>query len=284
MADAQADTPTPITMEATLKNAAIALLRPLVRYLIAHGVGYPALAELLKAVYVDEAERAAGDVAATDSRISVLSGVHRKDVKRLRAGLREHQELTLRRDAGLATRVVATWVSTPRYLDVEHRPKVLPLRARAGRVSFESLVRESRADVRPKAVLDELLTACVVAVEDDAVHLLRNAYVPDLPADKLDFLAANVGDHMRSAFHNVQASTHPPFFERAVYYDAVPAEALEGLRAQLFTQGDNLLRAVNASVMPLDEEGREKTDVPRRRMRLGVYYYEENAAPRGKDR
>lgn len=267
-------------METALKNAAVALLRPLVRYLIAHGWGYPALAELLKTIYVDEAERGVAPGAApTDSRISLLTGVHRKDVKRLRALLRERPDAVLRRDAGLATRVVAAWVSTRRYLDANRDPRVLPLRAAPGRSSFESLVRESRADVRPKVVLDELVAAGVVAVEGRRVKLLRTAYVSDLPGDKLDFLAANIGDHMRAAFRNVRQPALPPFFERAVYYDAVPAMALDKERARMFTESDHLLRSVNARVMRLDEEGRESPGIPLRRMRLGVYYYEEEVHP-----
>lgn len=269
-------------MDTALKNAVVGLLRPIVRYLIAHGVGYPAFTDLLKAVYVEEAQRAGGDGSATDSRISLLTGVHRKDVKRLRTLLRESPDAAVRRDAGLATRVVATWVSTRRYLDANRNPRALPVRAGSGRSSFESLVRESRADVRPKVVLDELIAAGVAAIEDGRVRLLRTAYVSDLPRDKLAFLAANVGDHMRSAFRNVQQPASSPFFERAVYYDAVPVAALDSEREHLFAQSDRLLRDVNARVMRLDEEGRESAEVPRRRMRLGVYYYEENVQREGK--
>ena len=62
------------------------LLEPMVRLLLNYGMGYPAFAELMKRVYVDVADKhfALQDKPQTDSRISLLSGVHRKDVKRLR--------------------------------------------------------------------------------------------------------------------------------------------------------------------------------------------------------
>ena len=71
--------------DTALQTALVELLRPLVRYLIGHGWGYPALCELLKGLYVAEAatlDRASG--RPTDSRLSLRTGIHRREVKRLR--------------------------------------------------------------------------------------------------------------------------------------------------------------------------------------------------------
>ena len=62
------------------------LLAPLARLMIRHGITMPAIIEVLKQVLVSVAEKdfpVAGK-STTDSRVSVLTGVHRKDVKRLR--------------------------------------------------------------------------------------------------------------------------------------------------------------------------------------------------------
>ncbi len=67
-------------------SAARRILRPLTRLLLANGVTLPAIQEILKSVLIEVAEEdfpVKGKVT-TDSRISVLTGVHRKDVKRLR--------------------------------------------------------------------------------------------------------------------------------------------------------------------------------------------------------
>ena len=70
---------------ASLLQALQKLLRPLIRLLLAQGVTFPMLASQLKAVYVQVAkeEFKLTDKRQTDSRISLLTGVHRKDVKRL---------------------------------------------------------------------------------------------------------------------------------------------------------------------------------------------------------
>ena len=78
-------------MDNALRTALLSILRPLVRYLIGRGWTYPVLTDLLKAVYLEEAVRHYSDDAGpdgmTDSRASLLTGLHRKDVKRLRAGI-----------------------------------------------------------------------------------------------------------------------------------------------------------------------------------------------------
>ena len=93
-------------MDTPLKTTLLALLRPLVRYLIGQGWTYPALCELLKAVFVAEAQGHHSEGThrpTTDSRISLLTGIHRKDVKRLRGELAHgHSAPPLRHGASLA--------------------------------------------------------------------------------------------------------------------------------------------------------------------------------------
>ena len=63
------------------------LLRPLVRLLIERSIPLPFVTELLRGLYVEVAvkEFPVEGKRQTDSRVNLLTGVHRKDVKRLRA-------------------------------------------------------------------------------------------------------------------------------------------------------------------------------------------------------
>lgn len=267
-------------MDTALKTAVVAVLRPLVRYLIRQGWTCPALYETIKAIYVSEVVRPYNEEtvrASTDSRVSLLTGIHRKDVKRIRMELENGISMpSVRRGANLAAQVVGAWVSTPAYLNEDGTPKVLPLRDKIGEEpDFESLVRAAKADMRPRAVLDELVRAGVAETDvTGRVKLLRTAYVSALPKDKLAFLAENVSDHMQSAVRNI-AMPQSPFLERAVYYDTVLAKDLEAVRPALFKLGDQVLRQANEKLLPLDAEQAEASDEPRSRVRFGVYYYEE---------
>ena len=66
-----------------LLEQALALIGPLARLLVANGVGYTQLAARLKPVFMAaaQAELQASDKKTTDAAISLLSGVHRKDVR-----------------------------------------------------------------------------------------------------------------------------------------------------------------------------------------------------------
>ena len=264
-------------MDAALKTAIRAILAPLVRYLIGRGVTFPALSEVLKEAYISAAEQPDGADPDTvsDSRMSLLTGIHRKDVKRLRtqarAGTKPH---VLRAGANLAARAVAAWVSLPRYLDHDGYPRTLPRRAANSRVSFETLVRAIKADVRPSVILEELVRVGVAAVEGDTVRLLKTAYVSALPEDKLVFLGANVGDHLSSALHNISGQGEV-FLERAVYYEVIAREDLAAIRPTLTQLSEAFLREANQRVMPLNKAACAAPSLDCRRMRLGIYYYEE---------
>ena len=69
-----------------MNRALVKALRPLVRIMLHFDITYPRLIGLLKALYVDIAEQELGtEKRVSDSRITLLTGVHRKDVARLRA-------------------------------------------------------------------------------------------------------------------------------------------------------------------------------------------------------
>ncbi|MGR2912828.1 DUF6502 family protein [Acidithiobacillus ferrivorans] len=261
-------------MNGVLKTAVLAILRPLIRYLIGQGWTYGALADALKMVYVAEAGQHYGEAAGrplTDSRISLLTGIHRKEVKRLRLLLEEHGERPmLRHGANIAAQMVAAWVSMAEYTDPAGQPRPLPLRSEAS-PSFEGLARRVKADMRPRAILDELGRVGVTQEQEGVVHLLRVAYISDLPEDQVAFLGENVGDHLRSAVHNLEGGE--PFLERALYFDALPAAVLEEARPEIYRMSERLLREAHQRL-----NAAESPEGPQRRLRLGVYYYEEDAA------
>ncbi|MDD4887014.1 MAG: DUF6502 family protein [Thiomonas sp.] len=283
-----------------LKSAALSILRPFVRYLITQGWTYGALAELLKFVYVGEVialDERDGKPTPTDSRVSLLSGIHRKEVRRLREELQAGSgQIALRHGANMSAQVVAAWVACAAYRDAQGEPRTLPLRAADPLPSFESLVRLVKADMRPRTVLDELLHAGVVELQDDAVRLARGGYVSDLPEDRLAFMGAHIGDHLRATVHNLEGRA--PYLEQSVYFDDLPATVVDGVRDDLRHLGEQVLqdayqriaraeqadRAAQSAGQPDGDgqagDGHAKAQhASRNRLRLGVYYYEESAPP-----
>ncbi len=272
-------------MSDALKSAALSILRPFVRYLITQGWTYGALAELLKFVYVGEVialDARSGKPVPTDSRVSLLSGIHRKEVRRLREELQDGSgEIALRHGANISAQVVAAWVACEAYHDAAGEPRALPQRAQEPLPSFESLVRLVKADMRPRTVLDELLRAGVVELQGDTVALARRGYVSDLPQDRLGFMGAHIGDHLRAAVHNLEGQT--PYLEQSVYFDALPPQVAEAVRDDLRRLGERLLQQAYQQVSRAERAQAAATGAadaePSKRLRLGVYYYEEDMPP-----
>lgn len=255
--------------------AVFRLLRPVVRLLVSRSVPFPFLADLLKRLYVEVAE----DIPVqgrkqTDSRIHLLTGVHRKDVRRLR-GVREKRQAPPRA-ASLGSQLLARWTTQPEYLDSGGAP--LPLaraEAESGAPSFERLVRSVNRDIRPRVVLDEWLRLGIVHVdEEDRVCLDTAAFVPAPGTEEIAYyFGRNVHDHVAAAVHNVLGEPHP-FLERSVCYDGLSEESVRELERMSRERGMRVLQEVNARALQLQQQDSKREDATRR-VNFGVYFYEE---------
>jgi len=250
------------------------VLRPLVRVLVAHGITYPFLADMLKSIFVETAanEFTLDDKRPTDSRLTVLTGVHRKDIRRL---LREPgPEPETPPGLTLGTKIVARWLGDRANADDLGRPRALARTpSQGGDQSFAALVESVSTNVRPRSVLDELLRLGVVEIDaDDYVHLVTSGFVPGKELDaKAFYFGEAMHDHLAAGAHNLEGAGRP-FLERSVYYDALSPESVEALRAQAEKLSVDVLKEINKRGMALERED-PPSPGKRMRIRLGVFFY-----------
>jgi len=277
------------------------LLRPLVRLLMQSGITFPVLADLLRSLYVEVAMRdlLTDSDARTDSRISLLTGVHRKEIRRQReAGLEAEGTPAI---VTLNSQIIARWLGLAAYTDARGRPRVLPRISTARRKpSFEALVRSVTTDVRPRAVLDDLQSQGLVVREpDDRVRLNVAAFVPRPGrAEQLFYFGRNLGDHIAAAAGNVMAAISAgsspagaaspvpaPFLERSVHYDELTEAAAARLAAAGREAALRLLLDFNRLALVEAEAGdraaAEGRLQRRARVNLGVYLYHEEEGVAG---
>lgn len=261
------------------------MLQPLVRLLIAQGITYPFLADLLKSIYVEVANRdfQLPGRAQTDSRLRVLTGLHRQEVKRLLAQ-QEEESGEMPGSVSLGAELVSRWISQPDYVDSHQRPAPLPrLASQGGDASFEGLVASVSKDIRSRAVLDEWLRLGVVHIdEQDRVCLNAEAFVPreDFEA-KTFYLGHHVHDHIAAAAHNV-AGAEPAFLERSVSYDELGEGSIDRLAKLAEDHGMKAINALNREAMKLEEKD-AVTELPKQRFTFGIYFYSAPATPPAKD-
>lgn len=261
-----------------LASVTLGILKPLVKILLRNGVPFMAFADLAKWVYVDVAARCFnidGKKQST-SRISILTGLPRKEVGRLRK--MQAVRTTVDVDSyNRAARVVGGWISDRRFTYKSGQPVVLCFEK--GEASFSDLVRDYSGDVPPRAVLDELLRVGLVEVEkNNRIRLLSRAYIPlrDEP-QMLFILGTDVPHLIRTIDHNIIGKGENPFFQRKVSYDNVPVESLPELRQITAEQGQRLLEKLNQQFSMQDRDVTPTVEGTGRHIAgVGVYYFEKD--------
>ena len=260
--------------ELALREAAV-LMRPMAQWLLRHGVSYPAFAELLKTVFVEAArgELAPGEAAPTQSALSLLSGVHRKDVRALALAPADARPQPR---PPLSAQVFTRWLTDRRYRAVDGKPRALP-RTGSGR-SFESLCRELSNDVHPRTVLEELLRLGHVALDGELVVMVATAFVPARQlAEMTALFAAGAADHIAAAVSNLTLDA-PKFLEQSIYADGLTPASVDQLhlaaRAAWARAFDSVVTEARKRV---DADAAGDGD---RRVRFGVYFFSEPAPHR----
>lgn len=266
-------------------RAAVAALRPLVRRLLIAGVPFGLLEARLRALFVelaDGSDFALPNRPQTDSRIALLTGINRKEVKRLRAA-----DDSVRGPASfsrnLATSLVSRWMSDPRATDRAGRPIPIPYRAARG-PCFVKLAAETTGDVAPRALLDGLVSAGAAEIRDRKMVALRtDAYVPRRgKAEGLAMLAEDPAELIETILHNVLAETDDLRLQRKVSYDNLGSDGLRAVRNELRREGERFIRRVNRLLARRDRDRNPKAPGGERRYAgLGLYYFEA-PAPTGR--
>ncbi len=252
------------------------VLRPLIRLLLSHGIRFQTFCDLVKSTYIQIAEEEfrLDNKAQTDSRISLLTGVHRRDVKRLRNESLAVSSLSLQ--ASMSAQLLAMWSGRAEYLDEHGVPLPLPrLASKGGDHSFEALVRSVSKDFRARVVLDEWLRQGIATLdEQDNVHLTADAFVsPQGLEEKTFYFGQNIHDHLAATVHNLVGVT-PPLLERCVYYDNLTAESVKEYERVAKTAGMRALHTVNRRAIELQKQDAGKSEAVYR-TNFGIYNFSE---------
>jgi len=234
----QARSAEPMSPDA-VREAVEVVMQPLIALLLNSGTDYTRFAAELKPWFIAQAraELLRCGQGITDSSISLLSGIHRKDVRSWRENRLGDKA---RREIAISSQVFARWTSDPVYRDRRRQPRALQ---RTGpSPSLESLVRSVTQDVHPFTVLQELIRLGLASVEirkgQEIVVPHAGGFVPR-PGSKeaLELLGANLADHAMAAVANVLGEQ--PRLEQSVFANGITeasADALGALARKLWSQ------------------------------------------------
>jgi len=275
-----------------LHAAVMTLLRPLVRILLNHGVPFTTFQEIARWVYVEVAEKhfALPGRKQTDSRVSILTGLTRKDVARIRR-VEKPDDRAEALSYNRAARVVSAWVRDYPMEGTVSGVSPLPLE---GEASLSSLIRRYSGDMPVRAVMDELLRVGAIRIRDNGeADLIYRHYLPPVgERRKLVYLGDDVADLISTIGHNLEAPPSKTLFQRKVFYDNIPVEHIEAVRAVARKRGEAAIDALVHDMAAHDRDVNPKIEgTARIRAMVGIYYHEEmftpetsQSAPRGMKR
>lgn len=255
------------------------LLSPLVRLLLRHGVSFAEFEEVARLSYVAAAENhfKLPNRKMSDSRIAVLSGLTRKEVKRLREVLATGELSHKADNAHRATRVLSGWHRDPDFCGSDGYPLALPME---GEQSFSALVRRYSGDIPSKAMLEELLRVAAVGLDKEAntVSPLSRTYMPIAANDpaSMRILGTAVHDLISTIEYNMNSDAgQPKRLQRSVSNASIPAKMVPIFQRIAAEQSQTLLESLDDWMTAHEverSEGQAQADDPER-LGVGVYLF-----------
>lgn len=199
------------------------MFQPIARFCMRHGIKIQEALEVFKKCLITAAEEdlVKNQQKITDSKLSIMTGIHRRDITRL-----YHNEDEKTEQITLLGKVIGTWQLSKRYQDSKGRARCLSCSGTES--EFYKLVSHISNDVKPSTVLFELQRSGLAKVDNDEITLISEAYLPKasfesnfqmLSADMQDLIAAvdsNTFDspkeknlHAKTEFDNIDVSELP---------------------------------------------------------------------------
>lgn len=254
--------------ETTLEHV-VTIMPQLIHWLVKSGIGYNEFTVALKALFYNEAikELDAIKQKKTDSAISLLSGLNRRDVRSFCQTYGEYSlidQFNLQLPISVPARVVGMWIN-------QKLPQQIPFQGEEN--SFESLVKQISSEKHPKSILLELKRLGIVAEEKNNIVLQNSSFTPDPQADESkQLLTQNISDHLAAGISNLTKNTN--FLEQAIFADELSQGSVDKLN-QLSTDLWNLMsKALVSAAIDYCKNDEGDTDA-NKRFRLGVYQYDE---------
>ncbi|MFK8015224.1 MAG: DUF6502 family protein [Gammaproteobacteria bacterium] len=233
--------------ENIVHQACRVLLRPIASMLLRAGVTWREFCELGKTAFIEAATEEYGinGRPTNISRVSILTGISRKEVKRQRDLLASEQPPAPQKTTD-ATRVLSGWFQDPDFVQASGQP--LPLPEKGSDVSFEALCQRYAGGMATPTLLKELLnTQTVVRNDSGDLYPQRRYYQPAQHDDENLLWAVNlIRDLTQTMNNNVFKDEHTQlrFGGKADNLD-IPLSNAAAFHAFLDIQGQAFLEQVD---------------------------------------
>lgn len=246
-----------------------AVLEPVIRLMLRAGVTWKEFSELSKTKFVDVATADFGirGRPTNVSRVAILTGLDRRDVRRLRETGMETMTMGYQ---SKASQILSLWHHHRDFLDADGHPAALAVEGEG--VTFTELMRRRAPALPVMAMVKELKDAgAIEELSDGRLRPLSRTYVPrGVPAERLRLWSSVLSDIANTIEHNFSRDEATPTrFERRALNLHVDSKAVREFRELLETEGQAMLERIDdwlAAHQVADDE--DETGL---RLGVGVY-------------
>ncbi len=229
-------------------DALAIVLRPVARFCIRRNLSLRDMTELAKVVFVEVAaeEISKSTEKVNVSRISLCTGMHRQDVKRIfRDGEKKDYS------PGYITRVMGQWQQDEAYLNPSGKPRILEYEGENS--EFNQLVRKVTGDVHPGTVLFQLERLGAVEKTAKGLKLRGFVYVPKAdPIEGFKLFAKDTFHLLSAVDENILGSQKIPNLHIRTEFDNIAKSDLPKIRKWIAKEGSRFHQKIRKFVSKFD--------------------------------
>jgi hypothetical protein len=260
-------------------GALLLVLRPLARAMLRAGIGYREFAEVSKTAFVDVAGKDYGlrGRPTNISRVAVMTGLTRKEVRRIRDKAEVGDEIGLVKLTPMS-QVMHRWYTEDKYTSDNGKPKVLGFDSDGA--SFADLVKKFGGDIPPGAMRTELKR--IGAIEELESGQLRALSRSVVGIDDHEKLVRGLAHVMYPAaltmVHNIsEGDGKDSWVHLSAFTQSVRSNDLGRIRRVSSDRAGSFIESVDdflAAYESLYESAEEQESS--KAVGIGVFYFEED--------
>lgn len=259
-------------------DAFLLVMRPVVRILLRYGIGYREFAEVTKTAFVDVASSDFGlrGRPTNISRVAVMTGLTRKEVKRLRDKIATGEESALVKTTPFFD-VMHHWHAQSEFTDASGNPR--PLQFSGGEFSFADLVKRYGGDIPAGAMRTEMKRVGVVREDESGrLNVVKRFFRSESDHEALvTVLVHSVYTLLSNVAHNFDPNSNDsPWIQRVAFTLALRNSDTKQLRRISRDRIEDFVESIDDIIIAyesLQDEGADSDE--KNIVAVGVYYFEE---------
>lgn len=240
------------------------LLVPVLGFCLRRSIKLQELLECIKVVFLEVAiaDMQRKGIPMSNSRLTVMTGVHRRDTARLSA-----RQLRIDRPENLIARVIGQWQQGKQFCTSIGKPRILSL----AKGDFNKLVSSVSKDLNPYTVLFELERTGAVKRTKHGLKLETRIFIPRQDVvGGFKLLSNDCEDLIQSVEENVFADPELPHLHIKTEYNNIPTSALSDIRKWIFREGSAFHQKVRNYISKFDRDINPTMTSKKGRIRVAV--------------